>query len=271
MTDKGRASQPDEKSYQRGRKTDLQRLLKQLKLLEETTRPQDGSASAPGKDEKAQRALELCAQLVQELAGWAIHHQIGLAAEGLSPISIVTEPLQSRSLLGQALKKVDRHHHEIVGADISKKPIPDEVARRSLLNLLETNPGGFPSSVAKKAVKALLALEYNEVLPIFRPRKSRRKVSHSELELQLWAVACVEHRVALREVKRHEATKGVAGAFHVSPNTLRSWKQRLQRELGALFVESRLAHARDSDFQYFYDDKALRYYAESYRKVIRLR
>ena len=58
-------------------------LIRRLLELKKRSDPNGGEATASGKDLRAFAALETAGQLVEALAGWAIHHTCGRALEGL--------------------------------------------------------------------------------------------------------------------------------------------------------------------------------------------
>src|SRR6202140_644747 len=62
--------------------TYVSHLLGRLDELEKQTRPSGGTVTSKSKDMAAFDALELAGELVAAVAGWAIDHQIGLAAKG---------------------------------------------------------------------------------------------------------------------------------------------------------------------------------------------
>jgi hypothetical protein len=248
--------------------TSIENILAELNQLEQTTRPSDGTKSALGKDKKAQLALELAGRLVSAVAGWAVDHQLGLAHKGLAPVYQTKEPSPQKRYLAAQLAKVDKHDHEIAGATLPPRLSPT-VARRALLNLLDADPGAFTPRLTIPVRRALRALDYNEVLPIFQPLKAKRKVSLSKLGKQKMAVLFVEHRVA-RGMKRSDAIDVVAKAFQVGDETLRSWKIRLRKEFGPLEMESSIAEAKDAEGPaslMLYGDETMNAVAKSYVKL----
>ena len=224
----------------------ISELIAELAALEIATRPQDGVRTAEGKDRNAVKALTLANQLVRAVAGWAVDHQMGLALLGLASGPDVPPEMCRHPLNEAVLKMVDQHRHEINGSQDLELPIPPMVARQSLLNFLETNPGAFPWEIASLATDALKALDYNEIRPVFQPRKGRRKIGPQELFGQLSALWWVAHYVG-RGFKKFEALDRVADAFGISTATLRSWEQRVPKEMGALKVDIALRNANVSN------------------------
>lgn len=224
-------------------------LLAALAELEATTRPQDGEETARGKDRKSGQALRLANELVRAVAGWAIDHQTGLALHGQASTIEVLPELGRHPLLSIALANVDNHRHEEAGVENDSVKLRDPVvARQALQNLLQANPGAFPVIITFQIIRAIEALDYNEVDPILQPRKERRKISRSELNMQLCALRWVAHYNG-RGFKKKDSLERVADAFGVSIATLRSWERRVPDELGKLRVDSLL---EDSSV---YDDK----------------
>jgi hypothetical protein len=257
-------------AYQRqSHEQSIPKLLTTLAELEKATRPQDGPLSARGKDRKAVKALNLVNQLVRAAAGWAIDHQIGLALHGLGSVDDVLPELGRHPLLAVALAEVDDHQHEVNGTTDACAALSDLHTRQALRNLLRTNPGAFPRKVTLSAVAGLDALDYNEAHPIFRPVKARRKIGLPELHQQLTALMWVEHYVG-RGYKTYEAEQQVGDAFGVMIATLRSWKRRVRKELGALRVDNALENAYVSDHKYHdtYDAQLVSD-GKSYRALLR--
>jgi len=242
-------------------------LLAKLATLEKTTRPAKGPQTALGKDRKAVEALNLASELVRAVAGWAIDHQMGLASRAQESLVEILPELSNLTIYKIAIAEVDNHQLEIEGAKEEGLTSPILV-RQALMNLLQTNPGGFPKKLTRIALSALQALDYNEVHPVLQPNKGRRKIGISDLNMQLSILIWVEHYVG-RGFKTHEALHRVAEAFGVAPPTLRSWKLRLRKELGALKLENWLENARvfDQDYEDAYDQEMISD-AEKYRLFI---
>ena len=235
---RGEESQAHRRAY-------IQLLIDQLLQLEASTDPRDGVTSATGKDLKAYRALRFAGDLVQKLAGWAIHHQTGLALEGRRFVSRWPTGTLRKSLYLKELAAVDHHRHEVAGAKAARQPQDPVTDRRILANLLQGNPGAFPRNLVLRVGEALHALDLGESRPLFRRSNRRRKVSLEELELQLRAVEFRDYRRA-RGGTKHSATTEVAAAYGIDPETLLSWEKRLPREFGALAVERRVIFARNA-------------------------
>src|SRR4051794_1467477 len=64
-------------------------IVEQLRQLRDATHPNLGEQSAKGKDFAAFAALQGANRLVELLAGWAIDHVAGLAAEGLDLVQLL--------------------------------------------------------------------------------------------------------------------------------------------------------------------------------------
>jgi hypothetical protein len=121
-------------------------LLDRLDNLEKKTRPSAGSVSAERKDFAAFEALELAGDLVEHVAGWAIDHQMGLAAEQLKFVPLQPSRTKEHPQYLCALAIVDDHTHEKANAKLKiRDPGESVVARRAIINLLRANPGAMPS------------------------------------------------------------------------------------------------------------------------------
>jgi hypothetical protein len=268
---------------------DVSRLLKRLDELEKISRPMNGATSAKGKDLAASEALNCAGQLTSRLAGWAIAHQFGLAAKGLESVQ---EPLSraqtNQSFLEQQLL-VDSHEHERVGA-WEPQDVDQEYTRKALWNLVRSNSGGWPDWFCETILEAIKALEYGEVRPIFSPVVAGRKRDYTTLNLMLRAISMVNFRRGAYAMKREDALAEVGGVLNISSETLKSWKGRLQKDLGRLRVDEALSEAdfhascvrkdielgRLGQTEYdvsrhsaFYDAHALAELGEQYRDALR--
>jgi transcriptional regulator with XRE-family HTH domain len=221
-------------------------LLERLDGLEQKTRPSSGDLNAERKDLAAFDALKFAGNLVRYVAGWAIDHQIGLAAEGLKfvplqPFGTKNHPqyLAERSL-------VDSHAHEKTGGVRSHDDDDGGafVARKSLVNLLRANPGAMPSWLRHKTIEGLEALDYGEVQPMFAPISTGRKRDLTLLRYQLQALALVAYRRKLG-LKKEKSLEQVADALGISPHTLLSWETRLRNEFGRLQVDRTISFAEN--------------------------
>jgi hypothetical protein len=142
--------------------TYVRHLIERLGELEKQTRPSGGMEASKGKDLAAFDALELAGELVAHIAGWAIDHQIGLAAKGwqfvpLQPSGTKNHPeyIENRSL-------VDSHEHERVGAQQRYGSHDPAFLRKCLANLVLLNSGGWPHWLCEELAEAIETLEYGE-------------------------------------------------------------------------------------------------------------
>jgi transcriptional regulator with XRE-family HTH domain len=221
-------------------------LLERLDGLEQKTRPSSGDISAERKDLAAFQALKWAGNLVQHVAGWAIDHQIGLAAEGLKfvPLQPSGTKAHPQYLSGRSL--VDSHAHERAGAVRSQSDDGGPLlARKCLVNILRANPGAMPSWLQRKTIESLEALDYGEVQPMLAPANTGRKRDLTLLRFQLQALALVAYRRKLG-LTRGKALEQVADALGVSHHTLLSWETRLRNEFGRLEVDRTINFAENA-------------------------
>lgn len=263
---------------------------KTLKLKRKTTVRASRAEAADGKDFAAFKALRSAGRLVEELAGWAIDHQIGLA---LSELKFVPrQPSGTRDHPDYLRNKAtaDLHEHEAQGSAYFELDSPTErnaqAERRMLANLLQMNPGGFPSALARCAVKALTALDSGETQDVLRPEKtSLDRNAYTRHQLELQALMHVEYFVA-REMKKIAAQAKVGNAYGRKKDTIRGWETRLPKTLGALEVlralsfahnAGRNAEAAKSDpssgrdlewFEAWYGESALEENGKQYRAAV---
>jgi hypothetical protein len=215
-------------------------LLERLDQLEKSTRPGGGEQTAAGKDRAAFQALQTAGELVKQVAGWAINHQIGLATKGMEHVPLGPPEAREHPDYIAAQLAANSHEHEMVGA--SGKTLDPVIERAALLNLLIANPGGFPAVVQRPAREALEALAFEEVLPILAPVKGNRKVKLGELRLQLQVIGFVEFQIATGVLKL-EAVKTAARTLCVAESTITGWEYRLRNEplIGHVKVEQIIA------------------------------
>jgi hypothetical protein len=220
-------------------------IFERLDALEQKTRPSSGDTSAEEKDFSAFEALKFAGDLVQYVAGWAIDHQIGLAARNLKFVPLQPSGTKSHPQYHSERSMVDSHAHEKAGAVRSQSDDGDAlVARRSLVNLLHANAGAMPSWLQRKTIESLEALDYGEVQPMLAQASTGRKRNLTLLRIQLQALALVAHRRALG-LPKGVAVDQVAEAMGTSPNTLLSWETRLRKEFGGLEVDRTINFAKN--------------------------
>ncbi len=209
--------------------------LKALDRLERETRPSSGR-NAAGKDRAAAMALTLAANLIREVAGWAIDHQLGKAKKGLGlhPLVLKNNPedLERRAAL-------DVHDHERAGSTSGElSPIQ---MRRFLLNLL--GPMANPLSIPGDVIEALEALEFGETLPVFMKAPTSKRIGLTQNRAKLSAIAFIEFENA-KGVMKHISTQVVMDEFFVTQSAVNEWKAELRTALGAFEVDRVLGFAR---------------------------
>jgi hypothetical protein len=222
-------------------------LIDRLHDLERKTDPKLGARSARGKHRAALHALSIIGELVNALAGWALDHQAGLALKDLEFVELRTTKTPVHPNYPGPEFAYDDHRHEWYGRNWVGRdgaPIDPIVARRWLMQLVQTNPGIFNWQLSSMTLSALEACDYGETHPMFRPTKKDRKVNWPILRSQLIAIALVKYREA-RCGKKYKALEEVAGAFGVSVNTLHSWETRLQADFSRSEIAHRLAMAEE--------------------------
>lgn len=232
------------------RLTYINSLVDDLLELERKTVPASGAEAAEGKDFAAFEALQSAGRLVEELAGWAMDHQIGLALSGAK--FVPSQPSGTRNHPDYLHNKAaaDSHEHEAQGSAYFELDSPTEQSaqaeRRMLTNLLHMNPGGFPSALARRAVEALEALDWGETQEMLRPEKtSLDRNAYTRHQLELQALMHVEYFKA-RGMKKLAAQAKVGKAYGREFDTVRGWEWRLRRKLGALEVSRMLSFAHNA-------------------------
>ena len=222
-------------------------LLGRLDELEKQTRPSGGSPTSISKDMAAFDALELAGELVAAVAGWAIDHQIGLAAKGLEFVPLQPSGTKDHPEYLQGRTTVDSHEHEKAGVRETGDNRGPEFVRKCLMNLLLLNPGGWPVWLCQQTSDAIERLEYGETPPIFDPVRDGRKRNLPMRKLERDAIAMVAFRRHAYKMTKEDALIEVAGALGVSPETVKSWESRLRGTsgLGKLQVDRYLAFAKN--------------------------
>jgi hypothetical protein len=226
-------------------------LIRRLLELKKRSDPNGGEATASGKDLRAFEALETAGELVETLAGWAIHHTCGRALAGLPFVPLQPSGTKNHPEYQNLRALVDDHRHEHAGARLDDTADPT-IARKILIGLIAGNAGAWPRELRNGVLHAFEALEYGEQLPLLAPLKNKKKIGLREKRSQLRAVCCIQYLCA-RGMKKYMAQEKVADAYNVSPETVRSWENRLLNDLGALEVSRQISFARNHAFN---DDEA---------------
>ena len=162
--------------------------IERLIELEKLTHPDGGEKTTIAKTPRAQEALHVLNGLIQDLAGWAIDHHVGLGLAGLMP----------------ADAEVDDHRHEAAGSTYftmsGKADAP--AARQVLINLFRADTGTFPPILAAQAATALEALNLGEVQALLDPVVSLREANaYSRDALESYAIEYVEFLVGTERQK----------------------------------------------------------------------
>ena len=216
----------------------VQYLIERVSDFEKRSRPSGGDATAVDKDSMAQESLATCGLLLQHLAGWALDHQRGLAAEGLNNLRLqeIKTPVYE-----EAKAVVDNHIHEKVGR--SDRPIDPSTDRRILYNILKPLAGFL--DLPAWTTEGLKALDAGEVVPLFQRGSSDNKRTYREQILKLRAVQFVEYEHA-KGLGLTKAREIAAGCFSVDAVTIRSWGYRLPETLGSIVFDREISYARFS-------------------------
>lgn len=225
-------------------------LLRRLRELEKQTDPAAGDETAKSKDFRAFDALGVAMDLVECVAGWAIDHQIGLAAAGLEFVPLQPSGTKDHPDYLRQLDEVNTHEHERVGSRYNRENWPEtpQFRRRALINILATMHTDSLNELTYEAAEALRALEFGETLPLLDPTLSGLRVKYRALHLQLKSIGMVEYLRAL-DIKKLAAQVTIGSYFGVSDSTLRTWEKRLRQEdsgIGALKVSREIAWARNA-------------------------
>jgi len=205
-------------------------LIARLLELRESTNPARGDDTAKGKDLAAFQALKTAGELVRALAGWAVDHQVGLAIEGLSffpPLG----PVRGLPGYDDARAAVDTHAHERTGGHADAEVLSNPMIVRQIgINMIATNSGWMPPTVAIELETSLKALAMGDVRPALAPALEGRKVTLAEQGYQLQALAFWEFRKKSGVLSSASALDRVAAVFGVSSDTLRHWAVSLRAD-----------------------------------------
>ena len=120
-------------------------LLKRLLDLKERSDPIRGDATKAGKDGRAHDALDTAGELVEAVAGWAIHHTLGATQDHDLPIPRQPSGTKKDPAYLHVRERVDDHRHEEIGSRLnSLQQFEDPVrTRRAVIALLRGNSGGW--------------------------------------------------------------------------------------------------------------------------------
>lgn len=206
-------------------------LLDQLAELEAATDPIHGDATAKSKNYKAREALRIAGKLIDVVAGWAVHHQIGMAAEGQQPLPDVSWLLSENEAYRSAKAQLDQHRHEAIGSEITRSgfDMPPAQTRQAISNVLR------PMSRTSNSTRGLFATTATAMDDLSRgaapalvdqekPRGTT--VSSRIMELKILAFGFVEYRIA-RGIPANTARTDVAKAYKMSADNIRNWQREI--------------------------------------------
>lgn len=213
--------------------------LKEIDKLEQETRPNLDQA-ASGKDLAAFSALKTASWLVKMIAGWAIDHQRGLAAQGLSFVPLGTTQTKVHPEYLKKRTAVDSHEHEKCGGNLAELSPTQE--RQFVINLLR--PMIPHLGLSYQIIEALEALDYGETLPILRKALTSKRTGLTEYRAKLFAVAFIEYQHT-KGIKKHVSTETVATLYAVSKDAVKDWPSEVRGALGDLEVDRELSFARN--------------------------
>jgi hypothetical protein len=222
-------------------------IIDQVLLLARDTDPRKGSESERGKDLKAWKTLVHMREISETIAGWAIHHQAGLAINGLQHMNPASSAEMAENPEYKAtLELLNSHANEAAGRACDDIELNSDTAQRILASCLAANPAGISQTLNGRLVSALRALEFGETLDLLKEVDvPYKKVRWEELQHQLRAVALIEYRFR-RGFRKKEAQKEVAADFGVDEDAIRRWESSARKDLGNLVVINALDGARNA-------------------------
>jgi hypothetical protein len=227
------------------------RMLDSIQELEEQSRPGEDD-NAPGKDMAAFKALSEAAVLVNQIAGWALDHQRGLAEKGLKFVPSVPTDAKSSAAYLESKAAVDTHEHERLGSLRNDLSIAQQ--RRFVINILRAMDLGL--GLPYDFVEALEALEFGETLPFVEPIHTSKRTGLTTYRAKLTAIAFVEYQ-SKKGVKKHQSMDEVAREFGQSRDAVKDWPVDLREVLGNSEVDHILTHARICGAQYLEERRNL--------------
>lgn len=224
----------------------VKNLLRLLEGLAEKTDPAGGDDTARQKDERAFIAIGLAARLVDEVAGWAIDHQVGLALKNLAFVPLGHPETRDAPEYVRARRQVDSHDHELAGFEATRlEPL---VQRQALINILSASDGFLPSDLCASVVRALRGLNHGDQSPIFFARTASAKRSLRERELMLKAVGYVAYKCG-QGIKQNVAKADVFNAYDVAgQKAYEEWKRNSRQIFGDLVVKRTIRHGEIAGF-----------------------
>src|SRR5829696_7551912 len=106
--------------------------IEHLIELRQRSDPRHGESTAQGKDLNALTALRAARELSETLAGWAINHQVGLAAEGRESAGFAPHDHLEHPEYVEQRSAADDHRHELTGKKLQAEDIDAVIARKSM-------------------------------------------------------------------------------------------------------------------------------------------
>lgn len=225
------------------------RILDSLQKLEEQSRPGEHDNSS-GKDMAAFKALREAAVLVNQIAGWALDHQRGLAEKGLRFVPRVPSQTKSSPVYLESKAAVDTHEHERVGS--LRNELDTDQTRRFIINILHAMDFGL--GLPNDFVEALEALEFGETLPLVKAKATSKRTGLTAYRAKLSAMAFVEYQYK-KGMKKHQSMEDVAHQFASTRDAVKDWPIELRKALGNFEVERTLTAARNSGTQYLVEQR----------------
>jgi len=222
---------------------DLIKLVDDLLELEAQTHPSAGGCS--NKDELSRYASMIAGDLLRDLLGWAVDHQIGLVLNNLPGGAASLFP----DVEAKNIKCADDHRHEaratayvIMGDDL-------DTDRKMLWALLKALPHSLiPAKFLVQLLPALESLEVGEQSEFFTCKARTHGQERNPYSRWMIRLRAVEHLEFLRgkNVKRENAKYEVAKAYGIEADTLDSWSTKLRQKLkGIVHVGTNKQRARN--------------------------
>ena len=216
-------------------------LIDELLELEARTHPNEGDCSE--KDELSRHATMIAGDLLEELIGWAIDHQIGLVLNGMP--GGAAAPFDNSET--DAIRRAGAHVHEATAAGYVVMETGIETDRKLLRSLLcAAPPSLFPAKLLVEVLPALDAIELGERPEFFAVKRGpgQERDTYQKWDLRFKAALHVEFLRGMNESRDNSLNK-VANAYGCGTDAVQDWINQLPKKLqGILHVVEMKGRAR---------------------------
>ncbi|PHJ94370.1 hypothetical protein [Nostoc linckia] len=226
---------------------EIKEILRKLEIYYRITDPKYGEPTEKDKDLHAFLAITLGSRLFETVAGWAIDHQVGLAAVGRGPSFRGHPSVRVSHAIDDEARKSNAHIHEITGRE--PKQLSATQKRQALINIIQGAQGFIPEHIYTSLTENLEALKLGYKSSIFEYRPASNKLKFRQRQLILKGIAFASYRQA-RDSLRSMPGIDIVEAFGLEgQKTFSGWLRKSTNIFGEFRVNSAIAWAKDAGLE----------------------